>query len=548
VTVAALLVARKDDDRTALRTAEDGRAWSWRQVVEESAVRASALSALSQTRPLHIGVLLENVPEYVFVLGGVALAGHVVVGINPTRRGEELARDIRTTDCAVVLTDSTQARLLDSLDLGPSCPVLDVDGTRWKELLDDGRGSRLPATLPGSECLYLLLFTSGSTGAPKAVRVSQGRAARTAKVSAAAFTPDDVLYCAMPLFHGNALFANLFPALAAGASLVLRPRFSASEFVTDIRRFGCTYFNYVGRALSYILAVPESPEEKDNQLKWGLGSEASPRDMAEFRRRYGTPVIEGYGSSENAVVIQPVPGTPPGAIGRPREGLEVAVIDPASGEECPPARFGEHGALLNAGEAIGEIVGLNALPLFEGYYANPEAEAERTRHGWYWTGDLGYRDADGFFYFAGRSADWLRVDGENFGAAPVERILSRFAGVAAVAVYAVPDPDTADQVMAAIEMDEGVPLDVEAFASFLVEQEDLGTKWAPRFIRIVERLPVTATRKVDKQPLRQERWDTADPVWWRPAREERYRLMSELDVRELHEAFRRAGRSAVLGT
>ena len=180
MTVAALLVARKDDDRTALRTAEDERTWSWREVVEESAVRASALTALSHTRPLHIGVLLENVPEYVFVLGGAALAGHVVVGINPTRRGEELARDVRTTDCAVVLTDRTQASLLDGLDLGASCPVLDVDGTEWQQLLDDARDTRLAATPPASESLYLLLFTSGSTGAPKAVRVSQGRAARTA--------------------------------------------------------------------------------------------------------------------------------------------------------------------------------------------------------------------------------------------------------------------------------------------------------------------------------------------------------------------------------
>ena len=93
-----------------------------------------------------------------------------------------------------------------------------------------------------------------------------------------AFTPDDVLYCSMPLFHGNALMANLLPALVAGASVVLRPRFSASAFLPDVRRHGCTYFNYVGRALSYVLAQPETPEDADNQLKWCLGSEASPRD------------------------------------------------------------------------------------------------------------------------------------------------------------------------------------------------------------------------------------------------------------------------------
>ena len=542
-TIAGLLAARRDDDRQALVT--DDRSWTWAEVVEESAVRASLLRALVGDEPFHIGVLLENVPEYVFLLGGAALAGAVVVGVNPTRRGEELARDIRHTDCRVVLTDTAQAPLLDDLDVPR---VVTVDGPEWAAMVAGHAGAAVPGVLPAPDDLYLLLFTSGSTGAPKAVRVSQGRAARTAASSAVAFTSDDVLYCAMPLFHGNALLANLFPALVKGASVVLRPRFSASAFLPDVRRHGCTYFNYVGRALSYILATPESPDDRDNRLKWGLGSEASPRDIAEFRRRFGCFVVEGYGSSENAVVIQPSPGMPPEALGRPKEGLDVAVIDPATGEECPPARFGPDRQLLNPGEAIGEIVGRDGLSSFEGYYDNPEAEAERSRDGWYWTGDLGYRDDEGVFYFAGRTADWLRVDGENFAAGPVERILGRFPGVAAVVVYAVPDPRTADQVMAAVEMDAGEPFDPVAFEAFLRAQPDLGTKWAPRFVRVVDAMPLTATRKIDRKPLRADRWITADPVWWRPSRDEPYRPMTDDDRAALAEEFRAAGRSTVLGT
>jgi len=534
-TIASLLADRRDDNGVALVAGD--RTWTWRQVVEESAVRAAALPSG------HVGVLLENVPEYVFVLYGAALAGAVVVGINPTRRGEELANDIRHTDCEVVLTDSSQARLLDGLDVPPA---VRVDGPEWQAQFDRHRGAAIPSSLPAEDDLYLLLFTSGSTGAPKAVRVSQGRAARTAAASGVAFTSDDVLYCAMPLFHGNALLANLFPALVKGSSVVLRPRFSASAFLDDVRRHGCTYFNYVGRALSYILATPESPDDRDNRLKWGLGSEASPRDIAEFRRRFGCYIVEGYGSSENAVVIQPVAGMPPEALGRPKEGLDVAVVDPTTGKECPPARFGPDRRLLNPAEATGEIVGRNGLSSFEGYYNNPEAEAERTRDGWYWTGDLGYRDEDGIFYFAGRTADWLRVDGENFAAGPVERILGRFPGVAAVVVYAVPDPRTADQAMAAVEMDAGVDFDPVAFAAFLDAQPDLGTKWAPRFVRVVESLPLTATRKIDRKPLRSERWVTSDPVWWRPSRDEPYRRLTDDDVAALHDEFRAAGRASLL--
>ena len=201
----------------------------------------------------------------------------------------------------------------------------------------------MPAALPTADALFLLIFTSGSTGAPKAVQMTQGRAARTAAASALGFTSDDVLYCAMPLFHGNALLANLFPAIQAGATVVLRSRFSASAFLPDVRRHRCTYFNYVGRALSYILAVPETPEDGDNDLKWCLGSEASPRDRKEFRRRFGCFVVEGYSSSEGAVVIQPYSGMPAGALGRPDDGVDVVVIDADTGVECPRARFGNGG-------------------------------------------------------------------------------------------------------------------------------------------------------------------------------------------------------------
>ena len=131
------------------------------------------------------------------------------------------------------------------------------------------------------------------------------------------------------------------------------------------------------------------------------------------------------------------------------------MVDPVTGVERPPATFDESGRLTNAEESIGELVGRRSLGNFEGYYNNPEAEAERTRNGWYWSGDLAYRDEEGIFYFAGRTGDWLRVDSENFAAAPVERILGRFPGVSGVAVYPVPDARTGDQVMAALELEPG---------------------------------------------------------------------------------------------
>jgi fatty-acyl-CoA synthase len=547
-TFAELVLSRAGDDTLGLLY--ETQEWSWRDVVEEARVRAEIILRSRRPGPFHVGVLLENVPEFVFLLLGAGMAGAAIVGINPTRRGTELARDINHTDCQMIFTDGSMRPLLADapLDLTPD-RILDVDGPAYAEVLAAAadavrRGAAIVADPPDPETLFALLFTSGSTGAPKAVRMTQGRAARA--VANPMFSSSDVLYCAMPLYHGNALNANLFPALRSGATIALRRKFSASAFLPDAQRYGVTFFNTVGRALNHILSTPETDQDRNHSIKYVLGPESAPADVRAFRKRFGPPVFEGYGSSENAIILVPDPALPSGSLGRPLDGIDVVILDPATGEEKPRARYDEHGRLLNAGDAIGELVSRNATSRFEGYYNNPEADAERTRNGWYWSGDLGYQDVDGVFWFAGRNADWIRVDGENFAAAPVERILARFPGADGVAVYAVPDSRTGDQVMAAIEMLAGAAFDPDAFATFLTDQQDLGTKWAPRYVRVVDALPVGATNKIDKRPLRAARWETADPVFWRAPRTDSYVPLTPADADELRSEFERNGRTNLL--
>ena len=437
-TIAALLTRRADDDRRGLIFEDDS--WTWREVVQASADRAALLAELRRPGPFHVGVLLENVPEYSFLLGAAALAGATIVGLNPTRRGAELERDIRHTDCQLVLTDGRRDTALGALDLGLDADrVVDVTGTEWSDLVARHQGADLPAELPGPDALFVLIFTSGSTAAPKAVKCSQGRQAKTASMP---FGPDDVLYSAMPLFHGNALASCWTPALGSGATLVLRRTFSASGFLPDVLRYGVTFFNTVGRALGYLLAVPPSPDDARTRLKWVLAPESSPRDARAFSKRFRCGVVEGYGSSEGAIQLYPGKGTPRGALGQPMGSADVAVINAETRQECPRADIDPaDGTLRNPAEAIGELVRRDdPSRSFEGYYNNPEAMSERTRAGWFWSGDLAYRDKDGNFYFAGRVGDWVRVDSENFSTAPVERILERFPGTASVAVYGVPDP------------------------------------------------------------------------------------------------------------
>ena len=540
-TISELVTSRVGDDRVGL-VFED-RTWTWGEVVEQSFARASLLQEAGLAGR-HVGVLLDNLPEYFFLLAAAALTGSVVVGANDTRRGEALASDLRHTDCAVVLTDSSKAGLLAGADVG--APIRLVDEPNWADDVGRHRGVSLPGAGPPADALFLLVFTSGSTGAPKAVRVSQGRAVRMMAGAAAVYTDSDVLYCSMPMFHLNALMGSLFPALSAGSRVVLKRRFSATAFLSDIREHGCTSFNYVGRALSYILAQPPTAEDADNALVFCVGAEASVRDRKEFRRRFGCYVVEGYTSSEGGVSINPFPGMPEQALGRPPEGMDVAIIDPESGAECARAAFGPSRQLLNPTEAIGEIVRRDAATSFEGYYANEHADAVRTRGGWFWSGDLGYRDEEGTFYFAGRGDDWLRVDGENFAAAPVEAILARHPDVAVSVVFAVPDPRTGDQVMAAVELRSGALFDAGGFAEFLGAQGDLGTKWSPTYVRIVDAIPVTGTGKLDRKSLRADRWQTTDPVWWRRGRALQYVPLTPEDAKEIEGEFQAAGRDHLL--
>jgi acyl-CoA synthetase (AMP-forming)/AMP-acid ligase II len=539
-----LVKARAGDTNLALRFEDES--WTYDEWVRACATRAALFEAMRIPGAPHIGVLLDNVPDFSMWAGAAAMCGATIVGINPTRRGEGLERDITHTECQLIVTETRHLELLDGLDLGAADGrVMVIDEPSYPATIAPFADAPLPAVVVRPSNQIFLLFTSGTTGAPKAVVCSQERLVRVATTMAGIVKlgASDVTYASMPLFHSNALFTAWGPTIAAGATLVLRRRFSASAFLADVRKYGATYFNYVGKPLAYILDTPERADDADNPLQRGFGNEGNEADVRRFEIRFGCPLTDGYGQTETAASISRVPGTPVGSLGKAPDAVKV--IDPETGEECPPARFDDEGKLLNAEEATGEIVNFAAQG-FEGYWKNEEAMRERYRDGAYWTGDLAYRDRDGFFYFAGRTADWIRVDGENFAAAPIERILLRWEPVVLPAVYGVPDPELGDRVMAALQLAPGVEFDPDAFAAFLAAQHDLGTKWAPTFVRLVEKLPVTETNKILKRQLVGERWSVDDPIWWRPGRELAYVPFTPTDAEALREQFADAGRAHVL--
>jgi fatty-acyl-CoA synthase len=541
--VAAALRARADDcaERVFLRAGE--QRWTFAAAHRQACRYANLFLARRGAGPFHVGVLLDNHPAFVFAELGCALAGAALVGLNPTRTGAALARDAEYADCQLVITETRyEAQLREAI--GDRIPILLADGpTPSLEAALATVGDADPNIEVAPDALLMIVFTSGTTRAPKGVLNSQGRLMMLgwgACLHMCHCTADDVIYCAMPLYHANAQILALAPPLVTGAMLALAPRFSKSQFLADLRRYGATLFNYVGNPLAYIMETPAQADDADNPLRLAYGNEAPRQYIAAFAARFGCEVIDGYGASEVGVGFSRSADDPARSLGR-APGVKIIAED---GQECATAEFDEAGHLRNPDAAVGEIVNTNGRFLFEGYYKDEQATAERTRDGWFRTGDLGYADADGFIYFAGRDAEWIRVGGENFLARPVEDAVAQHPDVLLASVYGVPDPEAGDQVMAAVVLQPGATFDPTAFGRFLDANRDLPPRWRPTFVRVARQLPMTATNKILKRALRRDKFlldRLDDPIFWRPRGADAFAPFTAADLIALRERFARAG-------
>ena len=425
-TIAALLRARAGDPNPGLRFEDDE--WSWADVVARSASRAVWLTARRGDGPFHIGMLLDNVPEYCFWLGGAA------PGRRDGRRHQPHAPRRRAGPRHLAhrlpVRHHRRRAPIAARRGRPVATCVDVDDVD----VPDGRAPVDSAVDPAT--LFVLLFTSGTTGAPKAVKCSQGRMVDIArKVEAMLGVTSDV-----GVLRGHAAVPRqrADDGLVAGAG---RRRLASRSAASSRRRsssttsgaFGATHINYVGQGAHLRAGTPERPDDADNPLTVVFGNEAREADVERFGDAVRLPGHRGLRLDARAARRSTARRTRRRASLGPRRADGTVVLDRPStrafDEQCSDPRRHRR-----------DRQHASRRPRFEGYWNNAEAEHERTRDGIYWTGDLGYTDEDGFFYFAGRDHDWLRVDGENFAAAPVERILERFPDVELAAVYAVPDP------------------------------------------------------------------------------------------------------------
>jgi fatty-acyl-CoA synthase len=485
------------------------------------------------TDRFHVAFYMQNTPEVMYLFGACALTNSTLVGINNAQVGEKLAADIKKIDLDVLFVDDaeqprTKRTFLDSVmkvqqrfpmpSLYPDyvvarerIPKNHPDGVvTIGETIDRTKCNEFVPVEPASEGIAVIIFTSGTTGAPKGIEVTWKKLYDVGMVCTGLvnYNPDDVGYVCMPLNHSNSLYLNVAPAMMNCARLFIRRRFSASQFVRDLEDSGATIWNSVGDPVMYVLnTVGEHADYSHLPLRTVASTGTNARNRALFSRIFGLEIFsEMFGSTEVGAVAIVTPDTPEYSVGKYIPGRDIKIVNQSTGEECELALLDDQGGIRNFDRAVGEIVvSQESLgdSAFTGYYNLPEESAERVDDdGYYHMGDLGAafeKDGGRFLMFLGRTGtDRLRTKGENFSTTFVEGILLKHIEVVNCAVVGVPfvDGNENDNPLYVIETPQPSEFDIEAFYDYCTKE--LPAYALPGFVRLIPELPTTETRKIKK--------------------------------------------------
>jgi len=559
------------------------RTWTYRQYRDESVRMAHfllrRLGCGDDAHPGHVAMLLENHCELVSLFGGCAYAGFTLFGVNTGLRGEVLAGVLNQSRARLLVVDEKlQAevhRVRDQLKhIAPeNVLVLGTEDRRVAKNVDlracldvevgaAGTSLDAPAIDVPADRNLMVIYTSGTTGLPKGINNNHMKLCGTGMMVSfnVGLTHEDVGYACMPLFHSNSMFVGFMPAFWVGGSIALRERFSATQFVPDILRYGVTFWNYVGEPVHYVLAAIEKEYGGDeariaaeithnprNQLRYAAGNGAAPPDIDRFTKWLGLEdMFELYGSTEAAISVFRRKGDPRGSVGEVTDPA-VKILN-AQGEECAPAALAPDGKLLNYDQCVGEICRVaDDTGLFQGYFDNAEANRAKYRDGVYHSGDLGHiliKDERRYLFFDGRTEDWIRKDGENFSAGQVGRLLGEHPDVALAVAFGVPCAVSDELVMAALKLRDGAVFDPQAFHDWCEAQvrgASMDRKWFPDFVRVVDDFEYTQTQKVlvrNPKKLHFDRRRLPDAaIYWRQRGDTTFRPFTRDDYEALRHEF-----------
>ncbi len=488
----------KTPDKPFLFSEIDGREWTYSQFNKAVNRTANLLGSHNIGKGDVVSLLLPNSAEYVIAYFACWKIGAIAGPVNSLLKPEEIAWVVQNSEAKLMLAGSDwTASIL-------ACMNAEHENTFPDRVVFDDvsiviaeHSEQLEPVEISSDDEAIIIYTSGTTGKPKGCLLTHGNLLSNARQIAEwmVFGPDDRLLSVMPLFHMNAVSVTTMSALYAGGSTVVSPKFSASRFWEIIEKYQITSFGSVATMLSMLLASRESgvwshEQEKDRLTTLRLamcGSAPVPAEvLKEFEETFGVLVIEGYGLSEStcrSTFNPPNEDRRPGSCGKPI-GNEMKIFD-ENDQEVPD-------------DELGEIV-LRGPNIFKGYFKNPEATEKAFTNGWFHTGDIGYRDTDGFFYIADRKSDMIIRGGENIYPREIDDLLYTHPAVAAAAVLGVADELYGEEVAAFVVLKDGT----NATESDLIEfcKKHLADYKCPKTIHFVEDIPKGPTGKLLKREL-----------------------------------------------
>ncbi|MEO1188375.1 MAG: AMP-binding protein [Pseudomonadota bacterium] len=486
-----------------------GRLWTYAQAWDVIGRYASQFMELNRgSAAFRVASFLSNRPEALWAWFGTHAAGGVYVALNRSHRGDLLRDVLKRSGANVLLTESSALDVLPELDecgiefgilceddAAPHSPGFTVLTTAGIEARD-----RAYAPDPAPSDLATIMFTSGTTGRSKAVRIPHNMLCRGgARVAEAlGFRETDVVHLWMPLCHIAGQLHHTMATIAAGGSLALYPTFSASRFWSQVKESSATVFCGLPNILNILSNREPHPDDGKTTLRLGIVGILPPALHSAFEERFGVRLIDSYGMTECEPLTLPAPDapSPAGSCGKAAPDFEIAIVD-------------DEDIRLPSGKT-GEIVVRPRVPdvMMQGYEEDSVATVRLWRNLWWHTGDLGYKDKHEFIFVLGRKKHMIRRRGENISAWELEVTLSKHPAIEECAALGVPSPLGEDDVKTVLKLKQGANFEQDNFIRFC--KENMASFMIPRFVEFRQSFPVNDVGKVDKLKLVEfegEFWD-----------------------------------------
>ena len=482
-------------DKDFLLSEAEGRRFTYREFHNAVSRVSQMLCHLGIQKGDVVSLLLPNSAEYIIAYFACWKIGAVAGPVNSLLTAHEMVFILGNSEAKALLIGSAFVESINEIraELPALKAVVTFDDASkaTDEFTRASSGATEDPLEPDDEAI--IIYTSGTTGKPKGCLLTHGNLIANARQISEwlKFTPHDRLLTIMPLFHMNAVSVTTMSALYAGGSTVISPKFSASRFWQIIADYQITSFGSVATMLSMLLTTyPDGVPDglKTDQLRFAMcGSAPVPAEvLKKFEETFNCLVIEGYGLSEStcrSTFNPPDDRRRPGSCGLPI-GNEMMVVDDEE-REVPDG-------------TLGEIV-LRGENILKGYYKNPDATDTAFRNGWFHTGDIGYRDADGFFYIVDRKSDMIIRGGENIYPREIDEVLYQHPSVAAAATVGIPDELYGEDVAAFIVLKEEATVTEDEIVGFCRQQ--LADYKCPKTVRFVKEIPKGPTGKLLKREL-----------------------------------------------